>query len=207
MKSSGLDTSSNLVWWPERGMGFHPEPPMDYTGDYWENYRNLDDSPMGKALTQERVRMVRRHVDPVSVIDIGIGGGRFVEAAGCDGYDVNPIATEWLGNRGALRDPYDGCAHISCWDSLEHIPNPKELVDCVSGYVFVSMPIYESGEAVLKSRHFKPGEHLWYWTHRGLINWFDAMGFDCVEHNTNESLLGREGIGSYAFVRRRQNPE
>lgn len=31
--------------------------------------------------------------------------------------------------------------------------------------------------------------------------WCEAQGFRLVEHNTCESMLGREGIGSYVFER------
>ena len=77
-------------------MGFHPRPPMDYTGPYFEKYQALDATPMGEALTRARMEMVKRHIDPASVLDVGIGGGRFVEEAGCFGYDVNELANVWL---------------------------------------------------------------------------------------------------------------
>ena len=63
------------------------------------------------------------------------------------------------------------------------------------------MPIYEDSRHCLKSKHFKPGEHLHYFTHDGLLLWFEQQGFACVEHNDIESQLGREGITSYAFRR------
>lgn len=41
-----------LLWSEELGMGFHPRPPMDYTGPYFEKYQLLDATPMGAALTR-----------------------------------------------------------------------------------------------------------------------------------------------------------
>ncbi|MFG4006285.1 methyltransferase domain-containing protein [Pseudomonas aeruginosa] len=189
-----------LLWSDELGMGFHPRPPMDYSGPYFEKYQALDATPMGAALTAARVDMVRRHFDG-EVLDVGIGGGRFVIESGGKGFDVNEEAVQWLKSRNAYADPYKGVAAITCWDSLEHVPDPEALVRSVGEWVFVSMPVYKDQTDCLKSKHFKPGEHLHYWSVRGLIGWFAKMNFGCVEINERESDLGREGITSFAFRR------
>ncbi|HBO4166731.1 TPA: methyltransferase domain-containing protein [Pseudomonas aeruginosa] len=189
-----------LLWSEELGMGFHPRPPMDYSGPYFEKYQALDATPMGAALTAARVDMVQRHFDG-EVLDVGIGGGRFVIESGGKGFDVNEEAVQWLKSRNAYADPYKGVAAITCWDSLEHVPDPEALVSSVGEWVFVSMPVYKDQADCLKSKHFKPGEHLHYWSVRGLIGWFAKMNFGCVEINERESDLGREGITSFAFRR------
>lgn len=189
-----------LLWSEELGMGFHPRPPMDYSGPYFEKYQALDATPMGAALTAARVDMVQRHFDG-EVLDVGIGGGRFVIESGGKGFDVNEEAVQWLKSRNAYADPYKGVAAITCWDSLEHVPDPEALVRSVGEWVFVSMPVYKDQADCLKSKHFKPGEHLHYWSVRGLIGWFAKMNFGCVEINERESELGREGITSFAFRR------
>lgn len=189
-----------LLWSEELGMGFHPRPPMDYSGPYFEKYQALDATPMGTALTTARVDMVRRHFDG-EVLDVGIGGGRFVVESGGKGFDVNEDAVRWLKSRNAYADPYKGVAAITCWDSLEHVPDPEALVRSVGEWVFVSMPVYKDQADCLKSKHFKPGEHLHYWSVRGLVGWFAKMNFGCVEINERESELGREGITSFAFRR------
>lgn len=189
-----------LLWSEELGMGFHPRPPMDYSGPYFEKYQALDATPMGASLTAARVDMVQRHFDG-EVLDVGIGGGRFVIESGGKGFDVNEEAVQWLKSRNAYADPYKGVAAITCWDSLEHVPDPEALVSSVGEWVFVSMPVYKDQADCLKSKHFKPGEHLHYWSVRGLIGWFAKMNFGCVEINERESDLGREGITSFAFRR------
>ena len=190
-----------LLWSDELGRGFHPRPPMDYSGPYFEKYQQLDASPTGEALTRARVDMVRRHTD-VQPVDIGIGGGRFVLESGGMGYDVNAEAVAWLRSEGRFYDIYANHAEaITCWDSLEHIPDPDALIDRVGEWAFVSMPIYADQSHCLSSKHYKPGEHLHYFTHEGLLLWFEQHGFTCVEHNDIESQLGREGISSFAFRR------
>ena len=190
-----------LLWSEELGMGFHPRPPMDYTGPYFEKYQALDATPMGEALTRARMEMVKRHIDPASVLDVGIGGGRFVEEAGCFGYDVNEQANFWLRSKNVFRDASFGWPAMTFWDSLEHVPDPEALVRSVGEWVFVSMPVYKDQADCLKSKHFKPGEHLHYWSVRGLVGWCAKMNFGCVEINERESELGREGITSFAFRR------
>lgn len=196
-----LGLTDCLLWSEEHGMGYHPRQPMDYAGTYFAKYQELDATPMGQALTATRVAMVRRHHQG-EVVDVGIGGGRFVlESGGC-GFDVNRDAESWLLSRDLWRDPYTTHAVALCfWDSLEHIPEPESIVACAERWVFVSMPIYLSQFDCLRSKHFKPGEHLWYWTQNGLIAWFARLGFGCVEINERESELGREGITSFAFRR------
>lgn len=190
-----------LLWSEELGMGYHPRPPMDYSGPYFEKYQALDATPMGAALTRARVDMVRRHTE-IAPVDIGIGGGRFVTESVGFGFDVNPDAVDWLRHRGVYFDIYNNHAEaITCWDSLEHIPEPEKLIEQVGEWVFVSMPIYLSQWDCLNSKHYKPGEHIWYWTQSGLIAWFARQGFGCVEINERESELGREGITSFAFRR------
>lgn len=190
-----------LLWSDELGRGFHPRQPMDYSGPYFEKYQQLDATDMGAALTRARVEFVRRHTE-LQTVDIGIGGGRFVLESGGWGYDVNAEAVAWLRDQGLLFDIYASHAEvITCWDSLEHIPSPEQLIKQAGEWVFVSMPIYRDQAHCLASKHFKPGEHLHYFTHDGLLLWFERQGFSCVEYNGIESQLGRDGITSYAFRR------
>ena len=194
-----IGLSDCLLWSDELGMGYHPRPPMDYTGPYFAKYQALDATDMGAALTKARVDMVRRHYTG-QVVDIGIGGGRFVTEAQAMGFDVNPEAVAWLGER--YYNPYTNHAEaVTCWDSLEHIQQPEALLDHVGEWLFVSMPIYKDQADCLTSKHYKPGEHVWYWTMPGFIGWCERQGFELMEINRAESELGREGISSFAFRR------
>lgn len=190
-----------LLWSEELGMGYHPRPPMDYSGAYFEKYQQLDATPMGAALTRARVELVRKYTAGV-VVDIGIGGGRFIMECDALGYDVSQEAKEFLSQECRFFDPYrHPVPAITCWDSLEHIPDPEALLAAVSEWLFVSMPIYESQADCLASKHYKPGEHLWYWTLPGFVAWCERQGFELIEINQAESELGREGITSFAFRR------
>lgn len=197
--------ADTLLWSDELGYGWHPRQAMEYNVDYWDSYVERDASPIGAALTQARIDMVRKFMGAKSseVVDIGIGGGRFVDQLNCYGFDVNDRAIEWLDDHNRLRNPYwQDCRAITCWDSLEHIPDPEALIHAVGEYVFVSMPIYKDQANCLKSKHYKPGEHIWYFTEKGLINYMDKLDFACLLVDDVESRIGREGITSFVFRRK-----
>jgi hypothetical protein len=194
--------SGSLIWDAEKGYGRHTAPPMTYDGDYFAKYQDMDNTFIGLALTAVRVNMVNAYYHGDDNIDIGIGGGLFVFSLGCKGYDVSENAVQWLKIRQIYQNPYETHPEsITCWDSLEHIPEPEALINRVKRFVFVSMPIYEDEAHCRASKHYKPGEHIHYWTHKGLIDWFARLGFILMESSQIESKLGREGINSYVFRR------
>jgi hypothetical protein len=197
---SGLQ--NHLLWCDELGYGWHSAPPMEYSGEYFAHYQKLDNTPMGAALTKARLQLVGKFTDASLGVDIGIGGGRYVEESCGRGYDVSGEAVEWLKRLYYYADPYAVPVHsITCWDSLEHIPEPEKLLAQVTDWFFVSLPTFDDARQALKSKHFKPTEHLWYFSIPGLIRWAEAQGFQVMEVNHAETELGREGITSFAFKR------
>jgi hypothetical protein len=197
---SGL--TDTLVWSEEKGQGFHTRPAMRYEGQYFAHYQKLDATPMGGLLTKARLELVEKYTSACRGVDIGIGGGRYVKESWGFGYDVCDDAVTWLNQMVSYVDPYAAPVdHVTCWDSLEHIPEPEKLLANVKEWLFVSMPIYNDMADVLQSKHYKPGEHLHYWTLPGFVNWCEAQGFQVMEVNHAESELGREGITSFAFKR------
>lgn len=197
-----------LLWSEERGQGFHTAPPISYDGGYFANYQALDQTPMGAALTQARIDLVNRWSPGGVVVDVGIGGGRFAEDCNAMGFDVCPDAVRWLKDTGRWYDLYGFSQRakyppsaVTCWDSLEHIPDLDDFMARVPNWLFVSMPIYTGLHGVLTSKHYKPGEHLHYWTLAGFVAWAENQGFELHEVNKVESELGREGIMSFALKR------
>lgn len=198
---TGLEDA--FLWSPEKGQGFHSRPAMLYGGEYFANYQKLDATKMGGLLTKARVDLVKKYLTPAEVVDIGIGGGRFVQESQGRGYDVCPDAISWLQSIYAYCDPYrsEEVRAITCWDSLEHIPEPEKLLARVKEWLFVSIPICETASEWVESKHMKPGEHIHYFSLQGFIRWCGEQGFECQEVNWAETELGREGIASFAFKR------
>jgi len=71
----------------------------------------------------------------------------------------------------------------------------------VRKWLFVSLPIFRDAEHVLRSKHFRPQEHVWYFSRDGLIYAMKQCGFDLVSESNVETELGREDIGTFAFKR------
>lgn len=182
-------------------MGFDSTPEIVYGDRYWREYQQRDASAMGEALTAARIEFVSRHYAG-EIVDIGVGGGRFVREARCRGYDINPLAVEWLDNSGRYQDPFaDPIEAATCWDSLEHMPSPETFLRTVTKWLFVSIPVENTLADWLTSPHYKPGEHLWYWSTSGFINWVFDQGFELMELSDFEIRLGRHDIKSFAFKR------
>lgn len=194
--------TDTFLWSPEKGYGWHSRPAMRYEGQYFAHYQKLDATPMGGLLTRARIELVGKYCKPNETLDIGIGGGRYVQESGGNGYDVCDDAVKWLEEFERYVDPYVApVSAITCWDSLEHIPEPEKLLANVRDWLFVSIPLCESAEEWQASKHFKPGEHLWLFSLQGFIQWCAEQGFECIEVNHAETELGREGITSFAFKR------
>lgn len=206
-------TSNSLVWLAERGMGYFPVSAPDsevYDEAYWAKYVEYSKTRLGLTLNHARVAITEQYVSSGDTIcDVGIGCGQFVEALrGRDhtayGTDVNPHGVSWLRERGWFMDPYtERVDAATLWDVLEHLHDPAALIKRVRSVVVTSLPIFTDAAHVLRSRHYRQTEHRWYWTRDGLITWMLAQGFHCRFHSTVETLLGREDIHTFAFVRKR----
>lgn len=157
---------------------------------------------MGDELTRFRRGFVSYHFQHGwdQVVDVGIGGGAFVEKTGCRGLDINPHAIVWLKERGLWGPGEKGVRAMTFWDSFEHIEDHDGYLKSVD-WVFMSLPVFGSVEEVQRSKHFKPGEHIWYFTPEGLVAYMERYGFDLVDRCNNETKIGREGIMTYAFHR------
>lgn len=197
--------TEKFVWMPELGMGYYPVEGAPYDEAYFQRYQKMADTDMGHALTKSRIDLVARHYSG-TVVDVGIGSGQFVEnRPDTKGFDVNPFGIAWLVRQNKFADiyarRYDA---LTFWDSLEHIRNPEKAISNARKWVFVSIPVFQDFDHIFCSRHFRPDEHYWYFTPAGIISWFLSQGFVLEESNNEETRLGRDSIGSYAFRRIRQ---
>jgi hypothetical protein len=192
---------SQLAWFPEQGIGFYPVKEQPYDFSYFEKYKELSKTPIGKALNKARIDLVNKYTDG-EVLDIGIGSGDFVKnRPNTKGYDINPHAVKWLTENKLFKNPIKPTNSLTFWDSLEHIHEPKKLLESAKEYVFVSCPIYKDLKHLLGSKHYKPSEHCWYWTLDGVKTFMKSYGFELLEYNWQETDIGREDIGSFVFKR------
>lgn len=157
---------------------------------------------IGRALFNARIAFVARHYSG-SLLDVGIGSGEFIlrRPEFTCGYDINPIGVKWLKDRKLWADPYLVTYPLSMWDVLEHIDDFVPLLENCREWLFLSLPIFRDATHALGSKHFRPKEHVWYFTRDGLEWIMSRLGFALIECNDEETKIGREDIMSFAFQR------
>jgi len=143
------------------------------------------------------------------VLDVGVGSCEFLESLNaegirCFGYDINPIAVAMLKESGDFLDPVNPGVHTTTlWDTLEHIPDPYSFLRLLnSETIIISIPILDPGASLLGWKHFKPGEHLYYFTEGGLLTYMEDVGYNSVYVGRPEELCGRQDIGSFVFKKK-----
>jgi Methyltransferase domain len=204
-------SAQRLTWWPDPGVGFYPvaaNPANVYDQTYFDSFARNANTDLGRALMQARCELVAKYWTG-ELLDVGIGSGAFLDTwrdfalTLSYGFDINPAGYRWLHQRDLYRSPYiEKIDAVTLWDVLEHIENFTPLLANVRKWVFLAIPIFTSSEHVLRSKHFKPDEHFWYFTCGGLEHVMRLHGFELVASNMRESQLGREDILSAVFRRR-----
>jgi hypothetical protein len=204
-----LYPDGELMLCPDLGVAF--EAGLTVTVRYDQAYFDKCAAKEGTAIADKinagRVALVARHHGDRPLIDVGVGTGEFIRKRGGDtfGYDVNRVAEAWLkdSQQWAPPDRFPMCPAFSFWDVIEHLPDPDVYFRHIApgAYVFACLPILEDLRRIRESRHYRPGEHLWYFTKDGFVGWMAAKGFRCREVNSRETEAGRDSVLAFAFRR------
>jgi len=205
VQSSGLD-----VWiCNECGTAFtHPQPidlGTQYDSSYFELYARRRVFRLKRAC--KRLRKIELLMPPGRLLDVGCSLGYFVEAAnarGWDGYgmEISDYAAKVAADNGLKVKPgnlEDACYPdgffdcVTMWDVLEHVPDPTAHMLEVKrilkpgGLVVVGTPNFSHPIAKRKMkdgstgwRHFKPQEHVFYFTPPSLRKLYAKCGFQTV---------------------------
>ncbi len=191
-----------LRWDVNKAIGFLDIQPRDYDAAYFNKYEQYAQTEMGKRLNDHRLDFVARNYLG-SLLDVGVGSLQFVLSRDDTfGYDVNPVAIRKLEDLHLYADlkevPFPA---YSFFDSFEHIQDPTILLRKMYAgtMVFMSIPIFKDVNHILRSKHFRPDEHFWYFTPQGLIRFMLDHGFLCIDIDNFEIRVGREDIMSFAF--------
>lgn len=175
-----------------------------YGQDYFDKCSSYEDQAIARAINAGRIELVGRYVGANRVLDVGIGSGEFIKLRpntwGCD---VNPVAIEWLKRNDLWAEKLGHFAGVTMWDVIEHLKDPEQYLRQIQlhGYLFVSIPVFESLDSIRESKHYRPAEHLTYWTRDGFAFWAYRHGFDMLECDDFETKAGRESIASFALQR------
>lgn len=178
---------------------------VPYDQAYFDKYVGYAGSPIAERINRGRVDFVDCHVGAgARVLDIGIGCGEFIRRrANTCGFDVNPAGVRWLKENEAYSEDFGAFAAFTFWDVLEHVPNPATYFEAMPDgcHVFACLPIFEDLRKIRASKHYRPNEHLYYFTATGFARWMALYGFRLLDMATFESAAGRDSILSFAFRR------
>lgn len=180
---------------------------VPYGADYLAKIDAYESSPIARAVNVGRCALLARHLpDGAAVLDVGAGSGAFVRSARAwgfeaHGFDVIPEAVARLRGAGLYAEGVGSFDAVTLWDVLEHIEDPEQCLGDirVGAQLFVSIPVFDDLAKVRESKHYRPGEHLYYFSPSGFIDWMELHGFKLLEASTHEILAGRESIGAFAF--------
>ncbi len=214
-KQPPVDAEPTVVFEVTHGMAYQADrtQSVQYGEDYFDKYVAMRGTEIANRINDARTALTEKYC--TRLLDIGIGAGEFIERSKLPtlGFDVNAKAVAWLKHQGRFYDPFHAGAlpadvdGVTLWDVLEHMPEPDEFLKLVrSGvYIFVSIPVFEDIKKVKESKHYRPNEHYWYFTAAGFIDFMASRGFEVIERSNAETEAGRDAIGTFVFMRRRDH--
>jgi len=148
---------------------------FDYVHTRYDTYTTTD------FMSHLRLGFVRSiHPQPGRLLDVGYGNGSFLRLAQKAGYDVYGNDVHGCGEKYGIREvSLNGEAWdvVTFFDSLEHFESlelPRQI--CRNAHaVVVSVPCLPDAEQDISTwRHYRPGEHLHYFTERSLAELLGA---------------------------------
>lgn len=193
----------------EQGVAYqHPiEILVPYEKDYFSKYEKYEDTKLSRRLNQGRIDIVSKWSgETAMVLDIGIGSGEYIKKRNIYrditfGTDVNHYACEWLKKRNLYNNDLDKFKNFTMWDVLEHCNEPERYLKRMrkGSHLYVSIPIFPNLDNIRSSKHYRPNEHLYYFTKPGFIRYMANYGFTCLDYQDFEIKSGREDIYTFAF--------
>lgn len=184
---------------------------FDYDSDYYENMLHMY-AGSAESIFKVRWEFVATAEAQV-VLDYGCGCNFLTifqpHGVDVDSYDIGYIEPgTGYPQTGVRRDRYD---LVCFFDVLEHVDwdnMPDAMIEEAlqkTDWVVVSVPIRPDGQPLEGWKHYKPGEHLTYFTVESLDAFFAARGFEKIKSGYPECpprvdilsvLYARKGSGS-----------
>ncbi len=174
---------------------YPPAIRVNYDKKYIQD--RYDAYPTTEAMSYLRLGFVKAVAQQGRLLDVGYGNGAFVKAALRSGFDAygNDVHGCDYGIREADLNHGDFWDVVTFFDSLEHFPDLGIIKDLSrrSRTVIVSMPARpENFPADLSWKHFRPGEHLHYFSDRSLSRLFSDKKALFVT-DLEDAIRGRPG--------------
>ena len=176
---------------------------VTYDKDYFNKCLGYEDEEIALKINYGRAILVAFYHSGY-VLDIGIGSGEFIKKRMFTfGYDINPTAIKWLKEVDLYSDKFSNFTAFTMWDVIEHVQEPGNYFKQMKpgSYLFTSIPLFKDLNKIRESKHYRPDEHLYYFTEEGLKKWMRAHGFCFLEMCDFEKDAGREEIYSFVFIK------
>jgi len=199
---------NDLTLCPYDGVAYQTDMTVtaSYDADYFNKCAGYEDKDIALKINAGRIALVNEHAGAdVNVLDVGIGSGEFIKKRRHTfGFDVNPVAIDWLKSSGLFASDFKQFWAFTFWDVIEHVESPasyfSQMLD--GSFIFVSIPIFSDVLNIRHSRHYRPGEHLYYFTELGFVTWMELYRFKLLDRQDFETKAGRDHILSFAFRKR-----
>lgn len=159
-------------------------PQVEY--DYEYIHSRYDQYDTTRSMSELRMKIITLNVSTwmKSVLDFGCGNGDFLKMMAVSGFKAYAIekADYPLDPRIQRIEEPIRTDLFCCFDSLEHLENPRELIAKVtSPWVIISLPWCHARtygkEWFMNWKHRRPGEHLWHFDHLSLPKFMAEFGY------------------------------
>jgi hypothetical protein len=169
----------------------------DYNADYLLHYKLYGRTTFGKALNKKRWSFVLNNTQTNVLLDFGCGADSFsdLKPNGIKVFSYDPYFKKDFSFLHASLDT------VTFWDSFEHITRLGIVPLLGAKQIVMSIPIIYDGLDICSWKHFRPGEHIWYFSQKALIRLMQKWGYKIINSDDFESVMGREDIFSYCFLK------
>lgn len=162
-----------------------------YNESYMEKYRSYENEPLTRELMAARWGLMSRYLNGHrTLLDLGTGTGTFLrspaapEGLELHGNDINP-GSPYFGGAVQLFVRKKSVDVLTMFDVVEHLPAPREVLEDLRPRLLVvntpNIGALESPDPeIFAWKHYRPGEHLHYFSRTSLSALFLHAGY-CVE--------------------------
>jgi hypothetical protein len=181
------------------GVLFNKKLSNIYQEEYFVKYKNPD--YVNEDVRKSRKLFVERFLPIKECFDYGCGPAP-LDPGGClSAWDKYAKEYSFFD-----REKFNSARGLMMFDVLEHFYDPQTfLFTCKSEYVFITIPIFPGPLKCLDDlknwKHYKPGEHIWYFTASGFKQMANESGYDVIYEGADE-CPPRSDIGSFVLRRK-----
>jgi hypothetical protein len=178
-----------------------PVPEGLYGKEYFETYVEHAKTHKSKLICAHRWATTRRFMNGhTKVLDYGAGAGAFFAypfvppGLKLMGLDINPYSPYHLpAGSTVIRDMFQEAQVLTMFDVIEHIRSPRDIIAEVEPEVLVvltpNVGAVDDPGKIAEWKHYKPGEHLHYYSVPSLSALFEKLGFRVKWYDFHEAEI------------------